>query len=449
MSSEKPNVIFFFVDQQRWDTIGAYGQPMNVTPNLDKMADDGVLFEHAYTCQPVCGPARACIQTGLHATATGCVTNNIALPADSKTIAHYMGEQGYDLSYIGKWHLAGDRCKDREFKDSPVPKEFRGGWNQHWLASDILEFTSHGYDGHMFDQDNKRRDFPEGRYRADAMTDWAIEYLDERDSDNPFFMFLSYIEPHHQNDRNCYEGPHGSKEKFKDFVVPGDLEGTEGNWRKEYPDYLGCINSLDVNLGRLRETLKEKGLDKNTVIIFTSDHGSHFQTRNAEYKRSCHDGCIRIPMIACGPGFEGGKRFDNIVSLLDMAPTILNLGGVEVPDHMHGNSIKGVVDGTVEKWPDEAYLEISESHVGRAVRTHRWTYELATDDENGWCAAVNYPKVMHTEFLYDNEADPHQKNNLANAEGYDEIKCELADRIMKQMVAAGEIESADEITVTI
>ena len=222
---KKPNIIFIFSDQQRWDTCGCYGQPLETTPNLDRMAADGVRFENAFTCQPVCGPARACIQTGKYATEVGCHVNDRMLPLDEKTIAHRLSENGYDTAYIGKWHLASG---PDDFRTQPVPAERRGGYD-YWLASDVLEFTSHSYDGHMFDTEGNRRDFPENRYRADAQTDWALEYLQSRNGDKPFFLFLSYIEPHHQNDHGHYEGPKGSKERFKDFVTPGDLVDTGGD----------------------------------------------------------------------------------------------------------------------------------------------------------------------------------------------------------------------------
>jgi hypothetical protein len=135
----------------------------------------------------------------------------------------------------------------------------RGGYD-YWLAADVLEFTSHGYDGHMFDGNGNKRVFPDGRYRVDAQTDWVIEYLQSRKrNEKPFFLFVSYIEPHHQNDHGHYEGPQGSKDTFKEFVTPGDLVDTAGNWREEYPDYLGCINSLDRNLGRIRDALEALG----------------------------------------------------------------------------------------------------------------------------------------------------------------------------------------------
>ena len=323
----KPNILFIFSDQQRWDTCGCYGQPLDITPNLDRMAREGVRFEQAFTCQPVCGPARASLQTGRYPTEVGCHTNHRMLPLDEKTIAHHFAENGYEVGYIGKWHLAstGPIGGPDDFRVKPVPPERRGGYVDYWLASDTLEFTSHSYDGHMFDGNMQQRDFPEGRYRVDAHTDWVLEYLQTRTGEKPFFLFVSYIEPHHQNDHNHYEGPHGSKERFKDFATPGDLVGTEGDWRAEYPDYLGCIHSLDENLGRIRAELERLGLAENTLVIYTSDHGSHFRTRNPEYKRSCHDGCIRIPMIACGPGFSGGKVIDDLVSLIDLPPTILAL----------------------------------------------------------------------------------------------------------------------------
>jgi len=236
----KPNILFLFSDQQRWDTCGCYGQPLPVTPNLDRLAAEGVYFEHSYTCQPVCGPARACLQTGKYATELGCEVNNRILPPAEKTMAHYLTEQGYATGYIGKWHLAsfGPPNGPDSYRTRAVPPERRGGYD-FWLAADTLEFTSHGYDGYMFDRDGQRRDFPEGRYRVDAQTDWVIEYLESRaDQEDPFFLFVSYIEPHHQNDHKHYEGPHGSRERFQDFVVPGDLADTEGDWREEYPDYL-------------------------------------------------------------------------------------------------------------------------------------------------------------------------------------------------------------------
>ena len=448
-AANRPNIIFFFSDQQRWDTCGCYGQPLEITPNLDRMAAEGVRFENAFTCQPVCGPARACLQTGKYATEMGCFRNNIALPQDEKTVPHWLSEFGYEVGYIGKWHLAsghfgtfytrGIEDTEMNHREAPVPLELRGGYKDYWLASDVLEFTSHSYDGHMFDADMNRRDFPEDSYRVDAQTDWALEYLRSRDGEKPFFLFLSYIEPHHQNDHHHYEGPKGAKERFKDFVVPGDLIDTEGDWREEYPDYLGCINSLDAALGRIRDELEAQGLADDTLIIYTSDHGSHFCTRNSEYKRSCHDGCIRIPMIAHGPGFRGGKMIRELVSLIDVPPTIVASGGVPVPSCMQGRDLGELAQDTAQDWPEEVFLQISESHCGRSIRTHRWKYSVRAPKESVRFGCCDSP-VYIEDFLYDLEADPHERNDLVADPDLADVRAEMAARLRRRMVAAGENE---------
>ncbi|MFO7821100.1 MAG: sulfatase-like hydrolase/transferase [Lentisphaeria bacterium] len=443
--TQSPNILFIFSDQQRWDTCGCYGQPLDVTPNLDHMALKGVRFENAYTCQPVCGPARACLQTGKYATQVGCHTNNKLLPLDEKTLAHYLSEQGYDTGYIGKWHLAscGDRDGPDNYRTRPVPPERRGGYD-FWLASDTLEFTSHGYDGYMFDGRGNRRDFPEGRYRADAQTDWVVEYLERRaNSDRPFFLFTSYIEPHHQNDHGHYEGPEGSKERFKDFEPPQDLIDAEGDWREEYPDYLGCINSLDSNLGRIRDALERLGLADNTLVIYTSDHGSHFKTRNSEYKRSCHDGCIRVPMVIHGPGFKGGVCRDEMVSLLDLPPTILAAAGLEAGAHitphniMGGRPLQSLLEDKAADWPEEVFIQISESQCSRAIRTQRWKYSVTAPEKTG---SDPHSHTYVEDFLYDLDADPHEQNNLVADPDFEAVRAELARTLKQRMVEAGESE---------
>jgi len=438
---DRPNVLFFFSDQQRWDTVGCYGQPMDVTPNLDRLAGDGVRFERSFTCQPVCGPARACIQTGRYAEETGAWRNAIALPQDATTIAHRMSDAGYELAYIGKWHLASTKgLGDEDFncRETAVPPERRGGWNGHWVASDVLEFTSHGYDGYMHDGEMRKREFK--GYRVDCVTDFALDYLRSRDRERPFFLFVSYIEPHHQNDHNCYEGPEGSKERFRDFVVPGDLEGTEGDWRENYPDYLGCCASLDRNLGRLRGELEEQGVLDDTLVLCTSDHGSHFRTRNGEYKRSCHDGCARTPLVARGPGFRGGKVVEEIASLIDVPATILAAGGAEALPGMRGRPLQELASegGAPDDWPEEAFMQISESQVGRAIRTRKWKYSVTAPGLDGWNNSRSDRYVE--DFLYDLENDPHERDNLVAVADYAEVRKELAATLVRRMVAAGESE---------
>lgn len=443
----KPNILFYFTDQQRWDTVGAYGQKLNITPNLDQLAGEGVLFEEAYTAQPVCGPCRALFQTGLYPTQTGCFKNGISLPPGQKTVAEYMTEAGYENAYIGKWHLASDDADNglREpanYQITPVPLERRGGYHGFWRAVDILEFTSHGYDGYVFDENNNKCEFK--GYRADCITDYALEFLDCYQGEKPFFMTISHIEPHHQNDRKHYEGPEGSKERFHDFELPEDLRVLKGNAAREYPDYLGCCKSLDDNLGRLVKKLKEKGLYENTIIVFASDHGSHFQTRNRDenlngeddYKRSCHSACLHVPLVIAGPGFCGGKRIKELVSTASLPKSFLAMGGIDIGDAMIGEDLKAVADGMTDGRQNEVFAQISESRVGRCIRTEDYLYSVAAPGKNGFEHSGS--ELYKEDFLYDLKKDPCELKNLVKDPDYAAVRADMRERLCRQMAFAKE-----------
>ena len=432
------NIIFYFTDQQRWDTCGCFGQPLDITPNLDQLAREGVRFDNAFSPQPVCGPCRALFQTGKWPTETGCFRNNIMLPANVKTLGSYIEEAGYETAYIGKGHLASDGELEKpptiDHTVTAIPRQLRGGYTGFWRAADVLEFTSHGYDGFVFDENDRRVDFK--GYRADCINDMALEFLDGYTGEKPFFMTISQIEPHHQNDRRHYEGPEGSKERFKDFVLPEDLKALGGNAAEEYPDYLGQCASLDENLGRLVAKLKEKGLYENTVILFASDHGSHFLTRNRDehlngyddYKRSCHDACLHVPLVIAGGPYRGGRTVEELVSTASLPKTILALAGVDVGGAMIGENLLDVVEKKADNRPNEIFAQISESRVGRCIRTARYTYSVYAPGVNGGAAAAS--DRYADDFLYDMEQDPHQLNNVVTDPAYAQVKAELRARLL-------------------
>lgn len=425
----KPNIIFYFSDQQRWDTVNEA-----VTPNLMQLAREGVLFTNSYTCQPVCGPARACLQTGLYATQNKCYWNSIPLPQDIKPLAEYFNDAGYETAYIGKWHLASDRLPNVgvHCEKTAVPKNRQGGYKDWWRAADVLEFTSHGYDGYVFDGDGNQIDFK--GYRADCINDFALEYLEQKTSDKPFFMFVSHIEPHHQNDHHCYEGPRELVPKFKDYPIPEDLSFLPGDYKEMYPDYIAAICSLDANVGKLVEALKTKGIYDNTIIIYTSDHGSHFKTRNSEYKRSCHDSSIHTPLIINGGMFKGGVADDRLVSLIDLPPTILDMAGIEIPKSYMGKSLMRACKETDER--DCVFVQISESQCGRAIRTKEYKYSVRAASPTGY--AMHSSALYFEDYLYDLEKDPHEKHNLIKHRAYKEVRNKMRKMLIREMVNAGE-----------
>lgn len=423
----KHNIIFYFSDQQRWDTLNS-----EIMPNVWGLGEEGVLFENSFTCQPVCGPARACLQTGKYATECGCYWNGIPLPEETKTLADYFNENGYDTAYIGKWHLASDRTPGIGFhcEKTAVPKEKQGSY-KYWRAADVLEFTSHGYDGYIFDEDGNKIDFT--GYRVDCINDFALEYINNHNDEKPFFMFISQLEPHHQNDRKHFEGPKESIGNYRDYPIPEDLSFLPGDYNEEYPDYIASINRLDDNIGRLVATLKEKGIYDKTIIIYTSDHGCHFKTRNIEYKRSCHDSCIHTPLVFGGGAIRKNKNNDDLVSLIDLPPTILSLAGIPVPENYSGYTLP--VNGEDIQERDCVFIQISESHIGRAVRTKKWKYS-AKAIGSGW----HKPSAVHyfDDFLYDLKNDPNEKNNLVNDENYAKIISQMRTLLAREMVKAGE-----------
>ena len=442
---QKPNIVFYFTDQQRPDTIGCYGQKLPITPNLDQLAREGVRFEWAFSPQPVCGPCRAIFQTGRYATDTGCFRNNVMLPHNIKTLANYIEEAGYETAYIGKWHLASDGALESkpviDHTVSAIPREFRGGYSGFWRAADVLEFTSHGYDGYVFDENDQRIDFH--GYRADCITDLALDFFSVRDHSKPFFMTISHIEPHHQNDHGHYEGPVGSKEKYRSYDLPPDLSALGGDAATEYPDYLGQCASLDENLGRIIRRLKEEGLYEDTVIIYASDHGSHFRTRNRDahlngyddYKRTCHDSALHVPLIIRGACFTGGKTEKRLVSTESLPKTILGIAGVDVGDRMIGENLCRLMFEQRSDRLNEVFAQISESRVGRCIRTDKYMYSVYAPGINGGEAAS--ASIYADDYLYDLDKDPNELKNLIYDDAYNDIKLFLRNKL-KQWIEEAE-----------
>ncbi len=422
-NSDRPNIVVFFTDQQRWDTTGVHGNPLDLTPNFDRLARRGTHAFNTFTCQPVCAPARASLQTGLYATQTGVFRNDIALPRGTKTLAHHFREAGYHTAYIGKWHLADEE---------PVPEHQRGGY-EYWLGANLLEFVSQPYHTVLYDNDNRPVELP--GYRVDALTDAAIRYIDAHKA-YPFYLFLSFLEPHHQNHLDDYVAPVGYRHRYTGRWIPSDLAALGGSAHQHLGGYYGIVKRLDEALGRLLDALKSLDLTDRTIVLYTSDHGCHFKTRNEEYKRSCHESSIRVPTALQGPGFDGGGQIRHIVSLLDLPPTLLDAAGLPIPEEMQGRSILPLIKGRTDGWPEEAFIQISESQVGRAIRTRRWKYSVTAPDRDGW----EDPTSDHfvEECLYDLEADPHELTNLIGLESHQEVAAVLRERLIRRMAEAGE-----------
>lgn len=402
-AGKRPSVIVFFTDQQRADTLGVDGNPSGLTPNLDRMAGRGTMFEAACASNPVCAPSRAAILTGRYPTDVGVHNNLMPLDPSIPTLGRIYQEAGYRTAYIGKWHLGST---------NPVPANERQGYD-HWLASNLLEFTSDAYRTVVYDDDGAPVELP--GYRADGITDAAIRFIAES-SDQPFFLFVSLLEPHHQNETDSYPAPEVYETAFQDAWVPPDLVALGGTSPQHLPGYYGQVKRLDDCMGRIRDVLVSLEIEGDTIVTYTSDHGAHFKTRNGEYKRSCHDASIRVPLLMEGPGFPAGHRVSAPVSTVDVAPTLLDACQVDRPDEMRATSLLD------ERGPDAAVLvQVSEAETGRALRTRRWKYHVVADAEGDPATATAYREVE----LYDLSIDPYELDNILDSEGHRKIAAEL------------------------
>ncbi len=432
-----PNIILYLSDQFRWDFIGANGHNSSTrTPNLDAMVSRGKNFTHAVTNQPLCAPSRSVLFTSRYATETGVWHNGLALGQTFPTLAGELRTAGYSANLIGKWHLAPNNEADGGGPGAVKP-EFRGGFLDLWEGANVLEFTSHPYEGTIWDRDGKEITYKD-EYRVDFITDRVERFLRQK-QEKPFFLFISQLEPHQQNDMHRPIGPHGSVERFANSTVPEDLRALPGTWQAQLPDYYGCIEAIDASVGRVRRILEEEHLADNTIFVFISDHGCHFMTRNQEYKRSPHNSSLRVPLLLDGPGFHGAQQIPELVGLIDIAPTLLEAAGVPVPSGWKGRSLLPVLNdpGARQAWPNQQLIQISESMTGRAIRTKDWTYCVA--DPSGSSkepAAATY----HEYQLYDQRADPHELVNLAGRQEYRSQAAELAQQLKKLLAAAGEPE---------
>jgi arylsulfatase A-like enzyme len=218
--------------------------------------------------------------------------------------------------------------------------------------------------------------------------------------------------------------------------VPADLAALDGNWAEHLAGYYGMVAKLNEVFDRVLKALADNGCADNTIVLFTSDHGCHFKTRNGEYKRSCHDASIRVPTLLHGPGLTGVGELPQPVSHIDLPPTLLDAAGIAVPAEMQGRSIIPLMRGETVDWPDDVLVQISESQVGRALRTNRWKYSAIAPSADGWHTASAGHYV--DDCLYDLDSDPNELRNLVDDPSCAEVVERLRSRLVERIVDSGE-----------
>jgi arylsulfatase A-like enzyme len=415
-NKRKPNLIYVFADQLRYRSCGFAGDEKAHTPNIDKFAAESVSFSNAISGYPVCGPYRNSLFTGKYPSSTGMVINELRCMPDPDAFGHVVSDNGYETAYIGKWHLYG---RNHEEQYIP-PGEYRLGFDGLWMSNN---FNHHNYKAFYYKDTDERHNID--GFEPDFQTDRAIEYLRDRKSGDPFVMVLSWGTPHDPwNWDNCpeefnalfrgvefpeppnyqdasadkYWGPRMTKEWF--------LENWKPNRERYLQVYYSMVANVDWNFGRLLDEIRAQGLEEDTIIVFTSDHGEMFGAQGRIAKKIFYEEAIRVPFLVRWKGHTPeGHVADACLNVPDIMPTLLDMMELPVPQSVEGMSLKGHALGVGGQEPEAALLQgMGHTHLWRdgdewrAVRDKNYTYAVMREDGS--------------EYLFDHVNDPFQMRNL-------------------------------------
>ncbi|WP_236980463.1 sulfatase family protein [Membranihabitans maritimus] len=481
---KKPNIIFIMTDDHAFQAISAYGSELIQTPNIDKLAQEGMLFDRAYVTNSICAPSRAVVLTGKHSHLNGLTDNAVRFDSTQVTLPRLMQEGGYKTAVIGKWHL----------KTQPMGFDY---WK-------VLPGQGHYYNPEFRTQNGRVVDTG---YVTDLITDFSLEWLDEnKDGNQPFMLMYQHKAPH----REWLAKPKYFKEfTQKEFPVPSTLfdnyenrgnaareaemriadhmgltndskikpeiaeelghsdfmswytnayrnnldrmnreqrsawdniydpinkefkgagmsgeDLTRWKYQRYMQDYLASIASVDENIGRLMDYLKENNLEENTVVIYTSDQGFYLGEHGWFDKRFMYEESFRTPLIIKWPGVvKPGSINSDLVQNLDFAETILDMAGNPIPDAMQGSSLVPLLKGEKPIWRKALYYHYYEYPGIHAVKRH---IGAATDRYK----IIHFYNDIDEWELYDLQEDPQEMYNVYGQEEYAEIQTEMHEILL-------------------
>ena len=461
-STARPNLLFIMTDDHAAHAISAYGSRVNQTPNLDRIADNGVRMDAAFCTNAICTPSRASILTGTYNHVNHVTTLDTPLDNSLWTFPQALQDAGYATGLIGKWHLGHGPDHD------PVGFDF---WR-------VLPGQGHYHNPVMIEQDGGILE--RGGYVTDLITDDSIEFIDEH-ADQPFALFCHHKAPHRTwepaarhftmyDDVDIPE-PHtfrddleGRPEVIKamrmhmmdldpvtdlNAVVPDGLsEDEEIAWRYQryMRRYLGVIAAVDESIGRLLDHLEERGILDNTIVVYTSDQGFFLGDHGWFDKRLMYEESLRMPLLIQYPNrIRPGSTSDDIVVNVDFGPTLLDLMGVEIPDNVQGRSFAPILDGdTPDDWPESMYYRYwmhrdaahnCPAHYGVRTKTHKLICYY--NDPLGQLGAHGPTDPIEWE-LYDLVADPYEVDNVIDDPAYREIRIDLETQLAKLQADLGD-----------
>ena len=440
-SSDKPNLVYVFADQLRFQSIGYTGDSQAKTPRIDALANESVNFTNCVSGHPMCAPYRASLFSGKYSSSTGMVINELRMNPRQVCLGHVLQNGGYETIYIGKWHLwANELGNHHDPKNSFTPPgENRLGFDGYW--------ASYGFHHTYWDQyyhENSLERITIIGYEPNGQTDLAIDRLRVAAAGGkPFALFLSLGTPHDPWDRENV--PESYYEMFREthFSYPPNYRSYNDpyadDWaklsreeREKLPDwmrvYYAMTANLDWNVGRLLDEVDALGIREDTIFVFTSDHGEMFGAHGRRAKNIFYDEAVRVPFLLRFPGqVKMGFTSDVCLNTPDIMPTILSLMGLDFPAEVEGMDLSHIVYGQEGIEPDAALMQgmgataiFEDGHEWRALRSKQYTYAIY--------------RIDGKEYLFDNLADPYQTNNLVNSPGHQPILVRLRQHLQQRMV---------------
>lgn len=415
----KPNILYILVDQWRAQSTGYAGDKNVMTPNLDKLASKSINLTHAVSGMPVCSPHRASFLTGQYPLTHGVFMNDVLLDTNRTTIGKVFKENGYQTGYLGKWHVDGHG------RSSYIPASRQQGFD-YWKA---LECT-HDYNNSAYYEGNSPVKKVWETYDAIAQTQDVCQYLkSQTKKDDPFFLVLSIGSPHdpYQTAPEKYRKMYENKIfKIRDNVPADKVEKVQNDLR----GYYAHMTAIDDCIGQLRTTLKEQGLDENTIIVFTADHGDLMGSHGAWNKQQPYDESIRVPFLIHYPKAFGpqGKKSKALINSPDIMPTLLGLTGIEVPKSVEGKDFSQILLGKKKN-------DVTHTLISCVQPFGQWIRSKGGKEYRG-LMTENYTYVRDLKgpwLLFDRTKDPFQLNNLVGQPSLTAIQSKLDRDLLNEL----------------